>query len=243
MLTAADHTEVGTLISCALQPTLRPGRSPEYRRLLARYRGEPPFRTAVDAVLAGLGTRVLSDGDFGLILGVERESPFSFRASDLPYQQSPRNRLLAGLVSLGLAAWAFPNPAELEESRPRHVPEVEFEEWLRAACARFQVRDDAGEPIPEEGLDQAWRVYLELPSTMVGDKGRAAGRLSPGCTLYWVRSVLGWLGEQGMARNEQVGEGPGEWSLTERFRINVKDMAAEPAYRLLVEIGREARAG
>jgi hypothetical protein len=46
----------------------------------------------------------------------------------------------------------------------------------------------------------------------------------------WVRNVLGWLVEQGMARADSTG---GTWMLTERFRIRVKDMASEPAYAFL----------
>ena len=75
MLTETDHTDIGTLIGFALQPNQRPGRSPEYRRVLGRYRAEAEFRTATDAVLFGLHVRTLSDGDFGLVLGVTPESP------------------------------------------------------------------------------------------------------------------------------------------------------------------------
>lgn len=237
MLTRADHTDLGVLIGFALQPTVRPGRSPEYRRVLGRYREEPAFRQATDAVLHGLGAHALSDGDFGLVLGVEPESPFAFRFADLPHSGTREGRLMAGLVVVGLAAWAYPTPAELEDSRPRHVPDIEFEAWLRAVCERLQVSDGAGETIPEEGLDEAWRIFVTMPSTMVGDRGRGAGRLSPKCSLYWVRSMLGWLVEQGMARQDPASA-DGSWALTERFRIHVKDMAAEPAYRFLAAIGR-----
>jgi hypothetical protein len=237
VLSRTDHTDLGVLIAFALQPTTRPGRSPEYRRVLGRYREEPEFRQATDAVLHGLGARTLSDGDFGLVLGVEPESPFAFRFADLSHSGTREGRLMAGLVMVGLAAWAYPSPSELEDSRPRHVPDVEFEAWLRATCERLQVSDEAGEAIPEEGLDEAWRTYVAMPSTMVGDRGRGAGRLSPRCSLYWVRNMLGWLAEQGMARQDPTSS-DGSWALTERFRIHVKDMAAEPAYRFLAAVGR-----
>ncbi len=106
---------------------------------------------------------------------------------------------------------------------------------MRSACEQMQVRDTAGEPVPDDGLDEAWRAYHEMPSTLVGEKGRASGRLSPKCTLYWVRNVLGWLVEQGMARADSTG---GTWMLTERFRIQVKDMASEPAYAFLADLAR-----
>jgi hypothetical protein len=83
MLTANDHDDLGTLLRYALQPTQRPGQNPEYKRVLARYRSEGEFKTATDAVLHGLGARALADGDFGLVLGVDSESPFAFRMSDM----------------------------------------------------------------------------------------------------------------------------------------------------------------
>jgi hypothetical protein len=215
-LTQNDHTDIGTLLAYALQPTQRPGRSQEYRRVLARYRTESDFRIATDAVLHGLHARVLSDCDFGLVLGVSPESPFAFRVSDMPNAATRAGRLMAGLVLVGVAAYAYPTPADLEDERIRRVPDIEFEQWMRAACEQMQVRDAAGEPVPDDGLDEAWRVYHEMPSTLVGEKGRASGRLSPKCTLYWVRNVLGWLVEQGMGRANSTG---GTWMLTERFRI------------------------
>jgi len=237
VLTLTDHTDLGMLIAFAVQPTVRPGRSTEYQRVLGRYRSEVDFRAATDAVLGGLGARALSDGEFGLVLGVDQESPFAFRFADLPYTASREGRLMAGLVMVALAAWAFPTPSELEDERPRHVPDVEFEAWLRGTCEQLRVRDGSGEPIPEEGLDEAWRTYVAMPSTLVGDKGRGAGRLSPKCSLYWVRNVLSWLTEQGMARQDP-GSPEGAWVLTERFRVNVKDMAGEPAYRFLAGLAR-----
>lgn len=238
-LTQDDHTDIGTLIAYALQPTQRPGRSQEYRRVLGRYRTESEFRVATDAVLHGLHARVLSDGDFGLVLGVSPESPFAFRVGDLPHAATRIGRLMAGLVLVGVAAYAYPTPADLEEDRIRRVADVEFEQWLRATCERMQAHDAAGEPVPDEGLDEAWRVYHEMPSTLVGDRGRGVGRLSPKCTLYWIRNILGWLVEQGMARADSAG---GTWMLTERFRIQVKDMASEPAYTFLAEIARRPAA-
>lgn len=237
MLTAADHTDLGTLLGFALAPNQRPGRSPDYRRVLSRYRTEPDFRTAMDALLVGLRATVLSDGSFGLALGVEADSPFAFRYADLPRTETREGRLLAGLVLVGLAAWAFPTPAELEDDRVRRVPDVEFEAWLRETCERLRSHDAAGEAIPDTGLNEAWRVYAGMRATIVGDRGRGANRLSPKCTLYWVRTVLGWMTEQGLARAD-TSAGEGNWTLTERFRIQVKDFAGQRAYAYLAAQAR-----
>lgn len=237
MLAAIDHTDLGTLLAFALQPNQRPGRSPEYRRVLGRYRTETDFRDAMDALLIGLRSTVLSDGAFGLALGVEADSPFAFRYTDMPRTETREGRLLAGLVLVGLAAWAFPNAAELDDDRVRRVPDVEFEAWLRETCERLRSHDAAGEEIPDTGLDEAWRVYAAKRSTIVGERGRGANRLSPKCTLYWVRNVLGWMTEQGLARPDLSG-GEGNWTLTERFRTQVKDFAAHRAYTHLAALRR-----
>jgi hypothetical protein len=237
MITTADHTDLGLLLSYALQPTQRPGRNPEYRRVLARYRTEVDFRTALDAVLVGLDAKVLSDSELGFVLGIEAKSPFAFRYTDMSRTETREGRLLAGLTLVGIAAWAYPTPADLEDDRIRRVPDVDFESWLRATCGRLRNTDAAGEVIPDQGLDAAWRIYVNLPSTRVGDRGAGAGRLSPKCTLYWVRNVLGWLTEQGMARADTTGS-ENTWTLTERFRAHVKDMAGGRAYTYLAARGR-----
>jgi hypothetical protein len=54
-LVDSDHTDIGTLVGWALRPAQRPGRNPEYQRVLSRYRTELPFKTATNAVLHGLG--------------------------------------------------------------------------------------------------------------------------------------------------------------------------------------------
>lgn len=237
-LTNDDYSDVGVLISYSLQPNRRPS-GDEYRRTLDRYRAEPSFRQAVDGVLGGLGARVLSDGDFGLIVGVVPESPFAFRLGDMPRTQDEEGRLLAGFVLIGLAAFAFPTAEELAEQRVRQLHDIEFEAWLRSACGQLDTRTSAGEVIPEEGLDQAWRIYLDMQATT--ERVRGANRMSPKTTLYWVRNTLSWLADHGMARPDTTA-GEGHWTLTERFRVQVADMGAGSAYEYLRELEREPRA-
>lgn len=231
MLTAHDYTDVGTLIGFAVQPAKRLSDA-EYRRTLARYRGEPSFRQAIDGILEGLSMQVLSDGDYGLILGARAESPFAFRIGDMPRTQEPKHRLLNGLVLAGLAAFAFPSAEEMEEDRVRQVNEGELEQWLRAVCRKLQSKESAGVVIPEEGLDHAWRIFDTMQTESRADRGRTPGRLSPSCTLYWVHNVLSWLSEHGMARPDTTS-GEGNWQLTERFRIQVRHMGAGAAFEYL----------
>ncbi|MFE9101962.1 hypothetical protein [Actinomadura geliboluensis] len=235
-LTQNDYTDIGTLVGWAMRPTQRPGRNAEYHRVLARYRGETELRAATDAILHGLGAQVLSDGDYGLILGVEPESPLAFRLSDMAGVSDDRQKLLAGLILTGLAAYAYPSAAELDDDRVRRVSEQEFDLWLRDLCGRLRSHDSAGEPIPEQGLDDAWRVYLDMPSLVKSDSGGKAGKLRRSCTRYWVRGVLGWLNGQGMARPDPTSDGG--WTLTERFRTHAKEIALERAYTFIAETQR-----
>ena len=231
----SDHTDIGTLAAWALRPAQRPGRNPDYQRVLTRYRTEPDFKAATNAVLHGLGAQVLSDGDFGLILGVVPESPLAFRISDMPHAGRPENKILAGLILTGLVAYAFPSATELGDDRVRHVSARDFDAWLRDLCERLRSADAAGEVIPEEGLDAAWRIYLDMPSVHTGEHGR---RLTSRCTRYWVQAILTWLTGQGMARPDDPAEDA--WTLTERFRVHAREIALEHAYTFVTGLRRRA---
>jgi hypothetical protein len=233
-----DHTDVGTLVAWALRPAQRPGRNPEYQRVLSRYRTELEFKTAANAVLHGLGAQVLSDGDFGLIVGVTPESPLAFRISDMPNTGKAENKILAGLILTGLVAYAYPSAQELEDDRVRHILARDLDIWLRELCERLRSHDAAGEIIPEEGLDAAWRIYLNMPTVHYGDLGRSVGKLSSKCTRYWVQSILTWLTAQGMARPDVSAEVA--WTLTERFRVHAREIALEHAYTFISDLRRKA---
>ncbi len=234
----SDHADIGTLVAWSLRPAQRPGRNPDYQRVLSRYRTELGFKTATNAVLHGLGAEVLSDGDFGLILGVMPESPLAFRISDMPNTGKPENKILAGLILTGLVAFAYPSAQELEDDRVRHITGRDFDAWLRELCERLRSHDAAGEIIPEEGLDAAWRIYLDMPSVHCGEQGRSLGKLTSKCTRYWVQAMLTWLIGQGMARPDASLDDA--WTLTERFRVHAKEIALEHAYTFLAELRRKA---
>jgi len=235
-----DHVDIGVLVAWALRPNQRPGRSPEYQRVLDRYRTVAEFRAATDAVLHGLGAQVLSDGDFGLVLGVVQESPLAFRVTDMPGLYKSDHKVLAGLILTGLAAFAYPSAQELDEDRLRPVAVAEFDAWLRDLCERLRSHDAGGEVIPEEGLDAAWRIYIAMPSL---DRSEATGQPTNKCTRYWIRKMLTWLVGQGMARPDPLADDT--WTLTERFRIHAREIALERAYSFIAELGRRqpGRAG
>ena len=147
-------------------------------------------------------------------------------------------RLLAGLVIVGIAAYAYPAPEDLDSDRIRHLSDVEFEVWMRGACERLRAHDAAGEVVLDEGMDDAWRVYVKMPVRMVGDRGRGATACPP-------NALSTGSGDDGLAR--RAGPGPAQrrpagttiGRLTERFRVARKDLASERAYSQLAQITRD----
>ncbi|MGV9928338.1 hypothetical protein [Nocardia rhamnosiphila] len=235
-LSQRDFADVGALIGCALRPKLRPGAQTDYRTLLGRYRTDTEFRNAVDSVLDGLGARVLSDSDFGLVLGVRRESVFAYRLSDLPNVGGVAERLLVGLISVAITAYAYPTPADFDDDRVRWVSVDETERFIREVCDRFKRSPDHA-PTENDALDEAWRTYDRLSPAYKADKGKGRARRSPASSTYWVAHVLGWMVDQGLAR-PTPNRGVEAFQLLERFRVQAGDLAGNDTYEMLASMRR-----
>ena len=235
-LSQRDLADVGVLIGCALRPKMRPGADSDYRTLLGRYRADVEFRNAVDSVLDGLDVRVLSDSDLGLLLGVRRESIFAYRISDLPNVGGVTERLLVGLVSVAITAYAFPTPADFDDDRVRWVSVDEIERFVREVCDRFKRTPEQAQ-VDDESLDEAWRTYDRLPPAYKADKGKGKPRRSPASSTYWVAHVLTWMVDQGLARPAPA-RGPEVFQLLERFRIQAGELAGNATYDVLAAIRR-----
>lgn len=235
-LSQRDLADVGVLIGCALRPKMRPGADSDYRTLLGRYRADVEFRNAVDSVLDGLDAQVLSDSDLGLVLGVRRESVFAYHISDLPNVGGVSERLLVGLVSVAVAAFAFPTPADFDDDRVRWVSVDEIERFVRDMCDRLK-RTPEQAAREEESFEEAWRTYDRLSPGYKADKGKGKARRSPASSTYWVAHVLTWMVEQGLARLAPA-RGPEVFQLLERFRIQAGELAGNATYDFLAAIRR-----
>ncbi|MEU4576862.1 hypothetical protein [Nonomuraea sp. NPDC023979] len=228
-----DLADVGVLIGYALRPKMRPGADSDYRALLSRYRADVEFRNAVDSVLDGLDAQVLSDSDLGLVLGVRRESVFAYRISDLPNVSGVTERLLVGLVSVAIAAYTFPTPADFDDDRVRWVSVDELERFLRETCERFKRTPEQA----QGSLDEAWRTYDRLSPGYKADRGKGKARRSPASSTYWIAHVLTWMVDQALARSAP-SRGPEVFQLLERFRIQAAELAGNAAYDILAAIRR-----
>lgn len=232
-LTAADHRDAGALIAKALDPKLRTGADPEYRRLLDRYRTVAPLREMVQMVLSGMDLIVLAADDLGLIVAPARESVLSARLTDVPNTGSVESRMLLGVALVGTAAYAYPRREDLETERPRYVTVADVDEFLRRECTALAASQ--GEADADADADElaAWRAYARLAPHRSGD------RMGPKSSYYWVTQALTWLAEHGMARQERRGDVE-RWVLGERFRLHVADLAGNAAFDTIAAAAESA---
>ena len=236
-LTAGDQRDAGALIAKALDPRLRTGADPEYRRLLDRYRTVAELRELVQMVLSGMDLVLLAADDLGLVVAPARESVLSARLTDVPNTSGVENRTLFGVALVGVAAYAYPRREDLETERPRYVTVADVDEFLRRECealATSQGEADA-EAAGREDV-AAWRAYARLAAQRSGD------RMGPKSSYYWVTQALTWLAEHGMARPERRGD-VDHWILTERFRLHVADLAGNAAFDVLADLAAAAATG
>lgn len=226
---APDLTDVraaGELIAFGLARCARPVDGSDYRRLLDRYRTDLRFADVVDTVAEGLGLDVLGTPRSGLVLAPHPTGPFATRLADLRVGGT-HDRLVAGLVLLALAAYAYPNDVDLDDTETRLVDVVKIDAFLRAAIDGL-----AGLSGPDGSqaaqARTAARVYADLPTLVL----TATRRRASGCSLKYIESVCGWLVEQGAAR-EARSLGPDVYQLTDRFRLLVADSAGSEALDVL----------
>jgi len=241
---AADLTDVraaAELITFGLARRARPVEGSDYRALLDRYRSELRVKDVVDTMAEGLGLEVLGTPRAGIVLVPEPGGPFATRLGDLrPMDQD--EKLVFGLVLLGIAAYAYPNEVDFDDPETKLVDVIRIDEFIRAAIAALEPADRGIDGGVDGGLDgrarAAAEVYADLPSFVPTQTGRRAR----GCTLRAVEEVCAWLVEQGAAR-EAPTLGPDTYHLTDRFRLLVADSAGGAALEALREVRRERSRG
>jgi hypothetical protein len=245
MSLAGDARDLGRLQSYALRPKTRPGADGDYARLISRYLDDATFRTAFDALLDGLDSRVLHAGDLGLVLTTRRESVFAYRISgEAATWTKDKAKVLRGVAHLGIAAYAYPHPDDLHDPVVRYVDVVPLEAFIRRSLAQLRARADAvaeGAPDAHDaivdlalaaGVNAAWSEWDRMHPAEVTQKGRGTGRISSRSATYWCLRALRDLVEHGLAR--QVGKDTdGRFQLLERFRHQVGAAAADAGYQAL----------
>ena len=223
------------LIALGLEPRRRPVNDLEYRSLVADYRDRPEFAAVVDRIAEGLGLSVLAVNQaVGILLGSTDGSPFAVRLADYGSYGGSDGRLTHGLIHLVIAGTCFPTTAALDdESRPLpQVSVVEIDERLRhlADLVRREVDDGIDPPAGAPELEPLWRLVARTDAVKATTDGRT-GSLS---THGMIAKAFRWLTDQGFA--EAVSdEDKGTWVMRNRYRIQVRELAAGDAYRVITE--------
>jgi len=230
---ALDAGAAAQLVGFGLTPRLRPAADPAYEALVARFDADAVFADVVGHVAGGLGLAVLDVGASGIVLAPAPESPFALRLSDYRANLSVHERLLHGLIHLGVAAYCYPTATSLADGDVRVCSVAGVERFLRDAATRL--REQHGERDPDADapeLEQAWRLYLRRQAA----RDTADGRAGVSTTMAMVRYAMERLAEQGMLARTSDAEG-GTYRALHRYRVEVRELAATQAYRVLAAAG------
>ena len=230
-----DVRAAAELVALGLRTGARPTDANPYGRLLERYRTHTLFRDTVDTLASGLGLVVLgAPARTGLVLSTQPGSVFALRMGDLRSTGlSADDKLVAGLIVLGVAAYAFPQEVDLDSTEVKTVDVAGLDKFVRDAIER--VLAVPGEDDTVDG--QARRAAEIYRRTAAFRPKQSQPGPAKGCTQFAVQEVLGWLVERGAARlMPQLG--PTAYQLTDRFRLLVADVAGGEALEALRAVRR-----
>jgi hypothetical protein len=234
-----DVAAAARLLRHAITPSARPTSGSDYRLLLDRYRTDTEFAESVVAVAEGLGLRVHATSPLGLIVTGESEGPFRVTLDNcgLPLRASPagtrlQDRLLFGLVLVGIAAYAYPNGEALTDIVTPTVRAADVNRFLtRRATDLARLANADGVDEVDVQLGEAARRWLDLPEVLPSERGG----YRRDCQRRYITELLTWLVHAGRARREpSVGDERGPaYTLNDRFRIGLAETAETLAYRIL----------
>jgi hypothetical protein len=236
--------DAGRLVQFALQPTARPAQDAEYRVLVDRYIDDLEFRSVVRDVAGGLGLWVMDAGDHGMVVAPTPDSVFS-PSSDV-YRVSGgtsfQDRVIDGLVQVGIIAAFFPRAEDLEDDAA--APELsvaQIADVLRQIVHRLAEQDEET-PDPEVDptgavMEEAWRLYRDLPDVHETPGGRIARRSA----FAKIESALEFLRSRGHMMKE-TRQGEAKYRPTWRYSVHVREFACTDIYeRVKAVLDQERR--
>jgi hypothetical protein len=240
---ATDATDAARLIALGMRPKQLPARDLVYADLVRRYGEDDEFAGLVKAVAEGLGIAVLAvTAASGAVLAAREESVFELKIDEYARRSALTSRgvdkVIHALAHLAVAALAFPRPDDLvNDTYVGRVSVDQVDGVIREAgrildqrSAEAERNDDPLETAPD--LERAWRAYARRPAAAA----TRDGRLSPDSTLGMVAKAVRFLAEQGFL--VLVGEeGSGTYRTTPRYQVQVRELAANSAFRELLSLG------
>lgn len=219
------------LIAFGLTPQKRPTNDVDYASLISAYHDEPEMQRAMLDICLGLGLRLLDVSEYGVVLGSTVGSPFGLTVQAYQEDLSGDERLLHGLVHVGLAAYLYPRPEELEaEADVRQVTVMELDAFIRELCelAARKAPEKSDAPAQFPDLESAFRVFLRWPATKETESG-GRGRHTRHALIT---RVLGKLTDHGLLQPVRSESGT-VYKALRRYRVHVRSLAAHDALQVL----------
>ncbi len=231
-----DVREAAELVAFGLRPGARPTDGNPYGVLLEQYRTDVAFRDTVDVLASGLGLVVLgAPTRTGIVLTTQAGSVFALRMGDLRNTPlTPDEKLVAGLVVLATAAYAFPHPRDLDSTEVKIIEVATLDTFIRNAIKRMPPATGDVDSIDGQAR-RACEIYERMSAFT--PKGRQPGP-AKGCTQFAIVETLGWFVDRGAAR-PATQMGSSTYQLTDRFRLLVADVAGGEALDTLRAARRE----
>jgi hypothetical protein len=231
---ADEVRDAARLLAFALQPRAYAAQQGPYAELLSRYRTDAGFRAVLAAMAEGLGLVVLEDTPRALLVGSRPESVFAFRLGEYRKSATLEQRVVRGLIMLGIAAYCYPTRRHLEGTGMPLFSARQVDDFLRAACERL--RSQAGEdaPLPEAtDLATAWQLYLNQPAVKSGE------RRSRTATIHLIEQTLEDMEGWGLVKEEPTVDRVRYFRALPRFRAQVREMGSQYGFAELARIRAE----
>jgi hypothetical protein len=232
----------GRLIRFALLRRLMPSGDPEYLALVREFLSNPSFQDTTSALARGLGLRVLNASiQSGLVLGTSTDSPFQVHREDYHSRMSASDRIVQGLIHLGIAAWCFPRAEDLREVDdvlPARITVEELVEYLHTLCEELKAREARNIAVPSAEVRLAWQLVLALGKYSDSADGRGSFATMAGK----IRFALNFLTDHGFLKREGADE-HSSWLARPSFRIHVRELAGHEAFSIVTHATQEISNG
>lgn len=226
--------QAARLVALGLITNEQPSRQEDFRELLSLYATDVEFREMVATIAAGLGLRVVAVNELDVVLSpTNPDGPFAYTLGDWRQstgQGSADDRLVHGLAVLGICAYFYPRPRDLEVERHPQATAADVDRFLRAACQEVLRSVDQAEADKEE-WQLAAGIFLRQKEVVPTKDGRRASRHGTHSAIQRTFDLL--------KRQRMVIESPRESGIfrpLERLRLQVASIAAHEAYQALTAI-------
>ena len=242
MSPADDARDAGLLVRVSLSARSGP-LSEDHATLVGRYLAEPSLRAATEAMVDGLGLRLVhASAQGGLLLtSAGADSPFRMRLADFFPRQTTgvQRRMLLACAMVAAFVTFFPRPEDLEDTnerlRRRDVDDVD--RLVRDVSARLDAEarergEELDPPIDEPDLARAWTVWRQTSNSKKGVDGRER---EVGTRQVVVR-CLDLLSEQGLLRTIVKGE---TYASTRRMQAMARELVGSLAWSQVAEVAEE----